>query len=408
MSDFIISGGSELRGTVTVGGSKNAALPIIFATVATHGVSVLENVPDISDIDAALLLISALGARITRRGTRLTVDTRTLSYTAPMAETCRAIRASTYLIGAELARFGMTELAPFGGCNFEPRPIDLHLYAAGCIGARADGRMLRLDKPVSSRICFSKPSVGATANALILSSSIPVTTEIFGYAREPHITALADFLSRAGASIEFTNEKITVVGSLLQGAHISIPPDPIETGTYALLSLVTGGGIDVIGAPEDEISALLEPLTDAGAVISRTERGFVLSGRVARPLSFTAAPFPALATDLQPLTVPVLARYCGGEVADTVFPGRFGYVSELARFGICAERTARGVRVEPSVFRAARAEAVDLRGGAALLFPALVAKGESRILHAELIKRGYADVLGRLSSLGAEIYELQN
>lgn len=406
MSDFVVSGGRALRGTVMVGGSKNAALPIIFAAVATHGVSVLENVPDISDVDAALLLISALGARISRSGTTLTLDTRTLSYSAPQEQVCRAIRASTYLIGAQLARFGMTEIAPFGGCNFEPRPIDLHLYAAKCMGAYTEGSMLRLDVPASSRIFFRKISVGATANALILASSLPTKTEIFGYAREPHIRALADFLSLAGAKIEFTNEKISVDGAFLHGAHAVIPPDPIETGTYALLSLVTGGGINVIGAPEGEISALLEPLADAGAELAHIGRGFTLRGEIKKEVSFTAAPFPALATDIQPFTVPVLARYRGGDVKDTVFPGRFGYVSELAKFGVRAERTSRGVTVHRSRFCCATAQALDLRGGASLLFPALIAQGESKIVHAELIKRGYTDVLGRLRSLGAAIYEL--
>ncbi len=405
MSDFVIHGGRPLCGTVAVGGSKNAVLPIIFAAATVKGVSVIENVPDISDVETAICLIEELGALVDRSGTTLKVDASELSYKAPTPAAARAIRASTYLIGAELARFGKTELASFGGCNFEPRPIDLHLYAAQCMGAFADGSFFRMSKPKSSKIFFKKVSVGATANALILASSLPVLTEIYGYAREPHIKALADFLSSAGAKIEFARDKITVEGGELASAHAVIPPDPIETGTFALLSLASGGNITVTGTPSRELLPLLAPLVGAGAEIAEEGGGFRLFGELHSPCSFFAEPYPGLATDLQPLTVPTLSRFSGGEVRDSVFPGRFGYTSELERFGVLTESISSGVRALPSKFRPARAEAVDLRGGAALLFPALVSEGESVITSAHLIKRGYSDLVKKLGAIGADISE---
>ncbi len=405
MSDFVIRGGRPLFGTVAVGGSKNAVLPIIFAAATVKGVSVIENVPDISDVETAVFLLEELGALIDRSGTTLTVDASELSYRPPTPSAALAIRASTYLIGAELARFGKTEISSFGGCNFEPRPIDLHLYAARCMGAFADGSLFRMSKPKSSAVFFKKVSVGATANALILASSLPVLTEIYGYAREPHIKTLAEFLSSAGAKIEFSREKITVEGRELTSAHAVIPPDPIETGTFALLSLASGGNITVKGTPSGELTPLLAPLVDAGAEIAEEGGGFRLFGELRSPCSFFAEPYPGLATDLQPLTVPVLARFLGGEVRDSVFPKRFGYASELGRFGVFTENIPSGVRVLPSKFSRARAEAVDLRGGAALLFPALISEGESVISSAHLIKRGYSDLVKKLSAIGADIIE---
>ncbi len=405
MSDFIINGGKPLRGQISAGGSKNAVLPIIFATIAAKGISVIENVPDISDVDTALLLIKELGGRVERSGTTLRVDTRSLRYKPPNPEACCAIRASTYLMGAELARFGRTEISAFGGCSFEPRPIDLHIFAAECMGAFRKDNCLYLKSPKSSEIHFKKISVGATANAMILAASLPIQTHIYGYASEPHIKTLSEFLIFAGAKIEFTEDKIEILGTALSGAHIRIPPDPVETGTYALLSLLFGGGVRVSGAPLEELSALTEPLFRAGAQISENASGFCLFGELKEPVSLSAAPYPALATDLQPLTVPVLAAFSGGFVRDTVFPDRFGYVNELSRFGIRTRRCKGAVRVLPSKIHSAEAIALDLRGGASLLFPALLASGESRVSSAELIKRGYGGIAQKLTALGADIRE---
>ncbi len=406
MSKFVIYGAKPLCGTISAGGSKNAALPIIFATISISGISVIENVPDISDVKTAVGLLRALGASVSLTGSTLTVDTRQLHYKSPDPCACAEIRASTYLIGSSLARFGKAELSSFGGCSFEVRPIDFHIYLAECMGAVREGSMLYLENPRPSKIHFKKPSVGATANALILASSLPVTTEISGYAKEPHIKTLAEFLENAGAKIEFTDEKITVIGGKLKSAHIKIPPDPIETGTYALLSFLFDGKVRVEGTPPSELSALLLPLCGSGAELISDESGFSLSGELSRPLLLTAAPYPALPTDLQPLCVPVLAKNRGGAVRDTVFPGRFGYISSLERFGISAEILQGEVKIHPSRFKHSRAEAPDLRGGAALIFPALMAEGKSVITSAQLIKRGYGALPKKLRLLGADIKEV--
>ncbi len=408
MSCFIISGGKRLFGEISVGGSKNAALPIIFATVAMHGVSVIENVPDITDVEVALSIISELGAVITREGTTLTVDTARLTYKNPPAELTERIRASTYLMGASLARFGKTRLPSFGGCNFEPRPIDLHLYAFERLGAAIEGSILTLSGGDTADVIFPKVSVGATVNALLLASSIERTTRIFGHAREPHIIALADFLRSAGAVIEFSDSHVTVTGTRLSGGRARIPTDSVECGTYALLSLMTGGGISIADAPTDELFSLLSPLSLAGAKINTRNGSLSVSGSLDAPISLEAAPYPALPTDLQPPLAPALGAFSGGEIRDRVFPRRFGYIEELRKLGLRAECTEGRVKVLPSRYKAASVTAPDLRGGAALVLAALAADGESVIASSETVMRGYGAMVRKLRSLGAEIYEKPN
>ena len=406
MSSFIVSGGKPLSGTLTVGGSKNAVLPIIFSTLTCHGVSVIKNVPDITDVDDAIALISAFGARVKRDGTTLTVDTASLEYASPDETLTERIRASTYLMGACLARFGEVSLSRFGGCNFENRPIDLHIYAFKTMGAMAASDRLVMKKSEDSDIFLAKPSVGATANTLILSASIPRTTRIFGYAKEPHITVLSDFLRSAGAKIELGSDFIEVEGRELSGGEIDIPGDRIEAGTFSLLSLITGGEVSVRGVAPHELSRLTEPLLHAGAAVRTENNSITVSGSLTKPVSFVAEPYPGLPTDLQPVIAPVLGVFRGGGLTDRVFPSRFGYLNQLAAFGLRAEFNDGSAWVFPSRLTPARVSVPDLRAGAALLLTALKVDGESRIDRADIIKRGYGDVIKKLSSIGAQIYEI--
>lgn len=407
MSCFIISGGRPLFGKIRAGGSKNAALPIIFATLATRGVSRLVNVPDILDVDVALSIVSSLGAKVSRVGTCVTVDTSELDCDArPDPELLGRIRASTYLLASSLARFGKTPLLSSGGCAFESRPIDLHLMAFSAMGAKAQDGMLTLSSPRDSRIVFPKVSVGATANALILASSIPRVTELVGYAKEPHVYSLIDYLRSAGALIEEKDGVISIKGASLAGADAEIPPDPIETGTFMLLSLMTDGAVSAVGSDPVELGGLLDPLTLGGARLKLDGDAIRLVGGLRSPLSVTAAPYPALPTDLQPPLAVALAAFFGGSVTDTVFPGRFGYLDELARFGIASDRAYGRATVYPSRFRHAEARAPDLRGGIALVLAALFAHGESLVDSSETVRRGYSDIVKKLRDIGADIYEL--
>ena len=407
MSLLVISGGKSLSGRIRPGGSKNAVLPIIFATLATRGISVIKNVPDITDVDDALAIISSFGARVARDGETLTVDTKELTYQEPDTALTERIRASTYLMGACLARFGHVKKPSFGGCNFEPRPIDLHLYAFGQLGALEYGDELVISSSQVKNIHFTKPSVGATANALILASSLPCRTYIHGYAKEPHIRVLAEYLAFSGAEIILEEDKITVIGGELHGATVTIPTDPIESVTYSFLSLMTDGEVSVTDAPFSELLPVLLPLKSAGINVKFTNSELLLSGALRSGVLFIAAPYPGIPTDVQPLLAPLLGKFSGGIISDSVFPRRFGYIDELRKLGLSAEYSSGKAVINPSTFHHAAVTAPDLRGGAALMLAALAADGESVIASSERIMRGYGGIIKKLRSVGAEIYEIQ-
>ena len=407
MGRFIVNGGKGLYGGVRVSGSKNAALPVLFSTLIIKGVSLIRNVPDILDVRAAITILESYGARIVRRGDTLSVDTRLCRYHEPDREIVSRLRASTYLIGASLARFGKCCLGDFGGCAFTKRPIDLHILAAQSFGARYFGDRLECSGLSPAKIVFPIRSVGATANALILASSIQGESTIRCYAKEPHILCLIDFLRSAGAKITLTDTHITVVGGTLSGGECSIIGDMIEAGTYLAAGVVTGGKVGVIGVSSSDMSAFLDAISDMGADVAVTGDVIYASrSQNSYRASVCAEPYPAYPTDLQPIAAPLLASFSGGEIYDKVFPERFGYLEQLSHFGLSSHLVCGGAYIEKSHFTHAVAEATDLRAGAACLLCALCADGESQILSADTILRGYESPVEKLSALGAHVSSL--
>ena len=403
MGRFIVNGGRALSGTLRVSGSKNAALPIIFASLTTRGVSRFYNLPDITDVADALGLIEELGADVRREHGVTLVDTRRMYFTDVSRERVQRIRASTYLIGSCLARFGRAELLPFGGCSFSHRPIDMHLCAAESFGATLDGDRLTLKDAHPAQISFRLPSVGATVNALILAANTRGVSKLKGAAREPHISALISYLRSAGAKIRVTDDEITVEGGELHGGVAVIPGDMIEAGTYLAASIVTGGRVRVGGFDISELSAFIRPLLSCGVIEDISDGGVMLIGKPRRSISVTTGAYPGFATDLQPIFSTVLAVAEGGSIEERVWKSRFGYLDELSRLGLSYARDGNRATVFPSTPRAARVKATDLRGGAAALIFALGAEGESEISSGELVLRGYDSLVEKLVSLGADV-----
>lgn len=404
MSKMIINGGNALFGEITVSGSKNAALPILFSTVITKGISKIKNVPDIGDTRIAITLLSDMGAIISRDGDTVTVDTRELKYVEPNAALVSMIRASTYLIGASLARFGRSSVGGYGGCNFSKRPIDMHLDAAIALGAEVDSGLVRARKLKGGEITFKKCSVGATINAIIMASVADGETVIRTYAREPHVTSLIDFLSSAGADIRLTDEEIRINGKELHGGSISVIGDMIEAGTYLTAGLITGGNVRVSGIDTETLSAFISTLKVLGASVDVTDDtvSACISGK-SLPVSVIAEPYPKFPTDLQPIIAPLLAKTAGGEIYDTVWCSRYGYLAELAKFGVDYEIRDGGALIKPSNIIPASAVAPDLRGGAACVLTALLANGKSTVHSFDTVQRGYENIAKKLRSLGADI-----
>lgn len=403
MGRFIVNGGKGLYGGVRVSGSKNAALPIVFASLTTVGVSRIYNLPDITDVRDALGIIEEFGAKIWREGGVTFIDTRELKYTSPSLDRVQRIRASTYLLGACLARFGRAELLPFGGCAFSRRPIDMHLDAAVRFGADINGTQLTAKSVHGAEIVFRQPSVGATVNSLILAANAEGESRLVGSAREPHVRALIAYLMGAGARIKVDGDIITVSGARLRGSVAVIPGDMIEAGTFLAASLVTGGRVRVSGFDARELAAFTAPLLSAGVIEDVSGGSVMLVGRPRRPVSVTTGAYPAFATDLQPIFATVLATSRGGRIEETVWRSRFGYLDELARLGLSYAREGDVATVFPSEILSGRVKAPDLRGGAAAVLLALAAEGESVIESGELVLRGYDSFAEKMRNLGAEI-----
>lgn len=398
-----INGGSPLIGTVTVSGSKNAALPIIFSTLLIRGTTEIENLPDIGDTRVALKLIENMGGAIFRSQRSVFINTDKASYRTPDEDLVSKIRASTYLIGACLARFGRCDLCRFGGCNFSSRPIDLHLFAASVLGADVTQNDVSAKRLVGGEIILSKASVGATVNAILMAQGACGVTVIRGFAKEPHILALVNFLNSCGGRIRVTDDSITVTKSHLMGTKTAIIGDMIEAGTYACAAVATGGRIKIRGIEREEISRLLAELSVAGADVDEAA-AVTVGGETCRKMSVLCGPYPEFPTDLQPIVASVMAK-CGGNVTDKVFPERFGYLDALSLFGVESLRIPSGAIIYPSVPRAAKATAPDLRGGAACLIAALSSRGYSEIDSAEIIMRGYEGLASKLRDLGADVSE---
>ena len=403
MGKFTVNGGRPLVGSVRVSGSKNAALPIIFASIITRGVSRFYNLPDITDVSDALGIVGELGAKIWRDADVTYVDTRELKYRDLSLDRVRRIRASTYLIGSCLSRFKRAELLPFGGCGFAQRPIDMHLDAAEKFGAKTEGVHLSAERLHPAEISFRQPSVGATVNALILAAGIKGESRLIGAAREPHISALISYLNSAGATVSDVGDVITVVGGELRGGVAVIPGDMIEAGTYLAASIVTDGKVRVSGFDTRELAAFTSPLLSAGVIEQVSDGGVTLLGHPKRAMSVVTAAYPGFATDLQPIFSTVLAISQGGSIRDEVWRSRFGYLSELSKLGVKYSQEDNCAHILPSRITPANLTATDLRGGAAAIILSLAAKGISEIECGELVLRGYDSLVEKLSILGADI-----
>lgn len=404
MERIIVNGGVPLFGEVTLGGSKNAALPILFSTVLMRGISVIENLPKIGDTAVALEILRYLGAKITEAPHAVYIDTRQLSYREPPEGLVSELRASTYLIGASLSRFGVAHLGNFGGCNFSKRPIDLHLLAAKALGAHTEDKALFCERLLGAEINLPKPSVGATVNSLLLSVSAKGESVIRGFAREPHIFSLIDFLVSAGAKITVTDTEIKVSGTQLSGGKIKIIGDMIEAGTYLAAGLVTGGEVSVLGVDAESVSAITDALGAMGAIVFfEGERITARRGRVSRAVKISAEPHPGFPTDLQPIMAPLLASFSGGVIRDFVWTSRFGYLEPLSKFGVRSIPLRGGCIIEKSSVHTACVSAPDLRAGAACLLCALRAEGESVIDSARTVLRGYESLAEKLGGLGARV-----
>ena len=409
MKKIVVNGGRKLEGDVVISGSKNAALPIIFACILTNGVSEIENLPDIGDVRVALDILASFGALIERREGVTFIDTRKLSYVRPDPGPVSKIRASTYLLGSCLSRFGRCHLMPFGGCNFSLRPIDMHIDACVALGARQVKDTIVADRLTGGKIAFRQASVGATVNAILLSVCAEGETLISGCAVEPHIDSLIVFLRSCGADIVRRGRELVVNGRPLHGGKVRVIGDMIEAGSYLALGALCGGTLRLVNAPIEDMTEIDRCLKELGANTRFFDGSVVINGCTdCKYLSLTASPYPGFPTDLQPIFAPLMAAGTGGMITDEVWPTRFGYLKTLECLGVKYKTINNSALIYPSKIVSGICSATDLRGGMACLISALFTAGQSEIYSAEVILRGYENLQEKLCTIGADIEIIDN
>jgi len=415
MDSIHVQGGIALQGKVRIQGSKNAALPILAASLMAEGQVTLENVPKIADVYGMLHILTDLGCGIRWERDSVTIDPAGAQLGHVSGESATSMRSSIFLLGATLAREGRAVLTHPGGCVIGKRPIDLHLKALARMGVsfeERDGLLWAMAeqglKPAQIELDF--PSVGATENVIMAATAAMGITRVTGAAREPEVQALCQFLQAAGASVEGagTSELVIEGGRPLKGIRFSVPSDRIVAGTYLFAGFTAGGSMLLENAPVMHLEAVLNVAEKMGAGITLTEDGVYAQfpERAKRLPSLTTAVYPGFPTDLQSV---ILAASCIGKgktlIRETIFENRFRIVEDLRRMGACVEVLDEKnvlVRGAERLF-GARVEARELRGGAALVVAALGAEGETVITGRKYIDRGYENICRDFRELGARI-----
>jgi len=416
MDRLIVRGGARLAGEVRISGAKNAALPMMAATLLAPGQFRLRNVPDLVDVKTMAHVLRVLGARVEHENHTLVIDTTGSSYHEAPYELVRTMRASVCVLGPVLARHGRARVSLPGGCAWGPRPVDFHIRAMQELGATVEIEhgyiVAEAPRLRGARIHFETSSVGATENAMMAAVTADGTTVLENAAREPEVGALAELLRAMGGRVEGDGTgTITIEGvSSLHDADVEVVPDRIEAGTFMVAAAITGGDVLLRGARRDHMSSLVVKLTEAGAEVGDAQGGLRVVGPLwPHSVNVTTAPYPGFPTDMQAQAMALMTVADGTSViTETIYADRFSHAPELRRLG--ADITLdRNVAIVTGVKRLSGASvmATDLRASAALILAGLVAEGETEISRVYHIDRGYEAIERKLAALGAQVQRLK-
>ncbi len=415
---LVIRGKRPLYGEISVSGMKNAALPILFATILVGDVCTLENIPGVSDISCSLELLRRMGAQITYlTPTTVCIDTTHISPDGAPDELVRKIRGSSYLLGAELGRFGKARIAWPGGCDFgAQRPFDQHQKGFRALGARSEsgGGYIYAEAEegvTAGSVYFDIASVGATVNMILASVFAAGTTVIENAAREPHIVDLANFLNACGAKIVGAGTSVIKVHGVtsLRGCTYTIIPDMIEAGTYMVAAAATGGCVRVRSIIPKHVESITTKLCEMGVTVEEEDDAVVVksSGKLEN-VNIQTVYYPGFPTDMHPQFAVLLCIANGiGNVHEGVWSNRFRYTEELIKMGAKIRVDSQNASIfGVDQLSGAVVEATDLRAGAALVIAGLAANGVTEIHGVNFIKRGYENIVEKLRGVGADISEL--
>ena len=429
MDRIRITGGHRLNGTIPISGAKNAALPLMIASLLTSDTVTLKNVPNLADVSLLIRILRNHGVDTavdgkranghTHQGDTLHLTARDLVDTTAPYDLVRRMRASFWVLGPLLARCREARVSLPGGCAIGTRPVDLHLMALQALGVQIDldGGYVVAKAPKGLQggvIKFPKVSVGATHNVMMAATLAEGETVIRNAACEPEIADVASCLNKMGARIEGAGTPTIVIYGVdcLEGATHTVLPDRIETGTYAMAVAAAGGDVYLDGARADLLPAALDVLREAGVEISETNRGLRVTrnGASLKPVTVTTAPFPGFPTDLQAQLMALMCRADGvSEIRETIFENRFMHVQELARLGADITVTGDMAKVRGvASLRGAEVMATDLRASVSLVIAGLMAEGDTTVNRVYHLDRGFERLEEKLGSCGAQIERLHS
>ena len=417
MEKIVIEGGRPLSGEIRISGAKNAALPLIAATLLTPGWHILHNVPDLRDTRTLLALLASLGVEWERQGNTVRINSEKLHGHEASYDLVKTMRASVLVLGPLLARLGRARVSLPGGCAIGARPIDFHTQGLGKLGVELTLEQGYVDGRVPGRmtgntIYFDVPSVTGTENILMAAVTAKGTTVIKNAAREPEVGNLVDMLTTMGASIEGKDSDRLVVQGVdsLRPAEIAIIPDRIETGTYLIAVGATGGELTLTHCNPDHLPSLLEKLRAAGLELEvNGDRITVARHGPIKSVDIKTMPYPGYPTDLQAQIMALMAISNGlSVIVETIFENRFMHVAELRRMGadIRIDGHSAIVNGRPKLL-GAPVMATDLRASASLVIAGLAAEGRTEISRVYHLDRGYDDLANKLARVGARIWREQ-
>lgn len=413
MEKLMIRGGRPLSGTVQISGAKNSAVALVPAAILAESEVVLDNLPLISDVAVYSEILQELGAVVSRNGDTMRIDPSNLCAKPMPNGRVKLLRASYYLMGAMLGRFGEATIGLPGGCNFEPRPIDQHIKGFEALGATVTNEhgSIRIfaEQLRGAKIYLDVASVGATINIMLAASRAKGSTIIENAAKEPEIIDVATLLNAMGAIIKGAGtETIRIEGvDKLHGCRHSIIPDRIQAGTYMIAAAATRGDVLIDNVIPKHLEAITAKLEEMGVQVYEMDESIrIVGGPNYSPVDVKALVYPGFATDLQSPMTTLLTQANGVSVlTDYVYGTRFKHVPELARMGANIRVEGRSAIIEGNKLNAARVKAADLRAGAALVVAALtVEDGITEITGVEYIDRGYDHLVENLRLLGADVW----
>lgn len=412
MDAIVVEGGVGLRGTVEIGGAKNAALPMMAAALLVEGPVRIENVPRLTDVATLLKLLTQMGCDGGYEGHTLHLDASNVTSTEAPYDLVKKMRASVYVLGPLLARYGRARVSLPGGCAWGPRPVNLHIKGMEALGAGIELEkgyiVAKADRLRGANISLPVSSVGATGNIMMAATLAEGRTVIENAAVEPEIIALSEFLNALGARVSWTGPKVVEiegVESLEKDRSFRNIPDRIEAGTFLAAAAITGGDVRLNDCRSDHLSTVISRLRDMGCQIEDGEDTIRLKAGRLRSVDIVTEVYPGFPTDLQAQIMALLAVSDGmAVIRETIYADRFTHVPELVRLG--ADITLSGnvatVRGVPSL-EGAPVMSTDIRASSALILAGLVAKGETKVSRVYHIDRGYESIEKKLAGLGARI-----